>query len=223
MIAQTAHEQEIVMSRTFFSSRPGRRGTYCPQFDTLESRDAPGSLHGPGVIDPGSSGEARDRQAAQLAILAGIAASSQGTTKTTSPVVDFATRSIVFGESTLTRTDHGITMHLKATGVPAGAYSGWIPIFNPGDTVPVAAGWVAGHVVGRGGQLTFSVHLNEGESLSGHPVFPSGSLQDARRQEIRMVVRYHGPADPGRIHEQSHTFELGVAVDFLVTIHAPPP
>jgi hypothetical protein len=82
------------MSRNaFFSRRPRRGGTYCPQFDTLESRDAPGSLHGPGVIDPGSSGEARDRQAAQLAILAGIAASAQSPTRTTSPVVDFATRS----------------------------------------------------------------------------------------------------------------------------------
>jgi hypothetical protein len=149
------------------------------------------------------------------------AGSSHGAVTTTSPVVDFATQSIVFGESTLTRTDHGITMHLTATGVPAGVYTAWIPIFNPGETVPAAAGWVAGHVVGRGGHLTFSVHLNEGEFISGHPVFPSGSLQDARHQEIRMVVRYHGPVDPGRLYEQTHTYEPGVATDFLITIHRP--
>ena len=148
--------------------------------------------------------------------------SAQAPTVTTRPVVDFATQSIVFGESTLTRTDQGITIHLTATGVPAGVYSGWIAIFNPGGTFPVAAGRVAGHVVGEGGNLTFSVHLNEGEIISGHPVFPSGSLQDALRQEIRMVVRYHGPADPGRIYEQTHTFEPTRAFNFLITIHQAP-
>jgi len=135
-------------------------------------------------------------------------------------VVDFPTRSIVFGESTLTRTDRGITMHLTATGLPAGAYTGWIRIFSEdGSSV---AGRVAGHIVGEGGELTFSAHLNEGEIIGGHPVFPSGSLQDARGQDIVMVVRYHGPEDPGFIYEQTHTFELGVAIDALFTIHFAP-
>ncbi len=34
-----------------------------------------------------------------------------------------------------------------------------------------------------------------------------------------MVVRYHGPTDPGRIHEQTHTFEPDRAFNFLITIH----
>jgi hypothetical protein len=143
-------------------------------------------------------------------------------TQTTRTVVDFATRSMVFGESTLTRTDNGITMHLTATGVPAGAYSGWIPIFHPGGMVPVAAGRVAGHIVGEGGKLTLTAHLEEGEFISGHPMFPSGSVQDARLQDIAMAVRYHGPADPGRIYDQTHTFEPGVAVDYLFTRHNAP-
>jgi hypothetical protein len=143
-------------------------------------------------------------------------ANEHAATQTTSPVVDFATRSIVFGESTLTRTEHGITMHLTASGVPAGAYTAWIPIFGPNG--PIAAGRVAGHVVGEGGELTFSAHLQEGEILSGHPVIPSGSLTDARLQDIGMVVRSHGPADPERIYEQTHTFDNN-AFDYLFTRH----
>ena len=150
----------------------------------------------------------------------------EAATQTTRPVVVFDTRMdpepIVVGESTLTRTDDGITMHLTASGVPAGAYTAWIPIFEPGGTMPILAGWVAGHVVGNGGNLTFSVHLQEGEMISGHPAFPSGSLTDARAQDIGMAVRYHGPVDPGRIYEQTHTFEPGVAVDALFTRHNAP-
>ncbi|MEX2141786.1 MAG: hypothetical protein WD894_21150 [Pirellulales bacterium] len=147
-------------------------------------------------------------------------ANGNGATKTTQSVVDFATKSIVRGESTLTRTDNGITMHLTATGVEPGAYTGWIPIFGPSG--PIVAGRVAGHVVGEGGELTFTAHLKEGEIISGHPMIPSGSLTDARGQDIGMVVRYHGPADPGRIYEQTHTFEPGVATDFLFTRHDAP-
>jgi hypothetical protein len=216
------------MSPTPFSaSRTRRAGTFRPQVEALEDRFAPGSLFGtsPGpLIEPAGANEAaRERQPAKVAVLAALLhGHHRAPTVTTSPVVDRATQSIVFGESTLIRTDHGITMHLTATGVPAGAYTAWIPIFNPGETTPVAAGWVAGRVVGQGGHLNVAVHLKEGEILSGHPVFPSGSLSDARRQEIRMVIRYHGPVDPGRIYEQTHTFEPGVAVDFLITTHKAP-
>ena len=140
----------------------------------------------------------------------------------TSPVVLFFERDVVVGESTLVRTDTGVTMRLTAPGMPAGVYTAWMPLFHPGGTTPVAAGWVAGHVVGEGGDLIIVAHLNEGEFITGHPVFPSGSLQDARGQDIGMVIRYHGPADPGRIYEQTHTFEPGVAVDALFTRHNAP-
>ncbi len=196
------------MSRTPFSSRrPQRGGTFRPQLEALDERLAPGGLLG---VSPA---------AADLALAWLQASQQQAATQTTNPVVDFATRTIVFGESTLTRTDDGITMHLTAEGVPAGVYSGWIPLFNPGGTVPVAAGRVAGHVVGEGGKLTFSVHLNEGEIIEGHPVLPRGSLQDAQGQDIGMVARYHGPLDPGRIYEQTHTYDAAHASDFLFTRH----
>lgn len=213
------------MSRTRFSvgARP-RRG-YRPQVDVLEDRLTPSSGLGvspPMLVDCRDVPAEAARRADDIALGVGLSANQQAAIVTTSPVLEFANRNVVRGESTLRRTDHGITIHLRASDVPAGAYSGWIAIFSPGVTGPVAAGRVAGHVVGEGGNLNFSVHLNEGETISGHPVFPSGSLQDAQRQEIHMVVRYHGPADPGRIHEQTHTFEPTRAFNFLITIHPAP-
>jgi hypothetical protein len=152
----------------------------------------------------------------------GPAVADEGATRTTRPVVLFSDPNVVLGASTLTRTDDGITMHLTAPDLPAGAYTAWIPIFHPGEMVPAVAGWVGGHVIGEGGNLTFSVHLNEGEIIEGHPVFPSGSLLDARHQDIGMVIRYHGPVDPDRLYEQTHTFEPGVAIDALRTRHNAP-
>ena len=148
-------------------------------------------------------------------------ASADEATQTTRPVVDFFEGTLL-GVSTLTRTDSGITMHLTAYDLPAGAYSAWLPIFEPNGTVPVAAGWVGGHVIGEGGTLNVSVHLNEGEVIEGHPVFPAGAVEDARGQDIGMVIRYHGPADPGFIYEQTHTFEPDIAIDALRTRHNAP-
>jgi hypothetical protein len=140
-------------------------------------------------------------------------------TQTTRPVVDFFNTTIVLGESTLTRTDDGITMRLTVKNVQAGVYSAWIPIFDAGGTTPVVAGRVGGHVVGAGGVLILTAHLNEGQFIEGHPVFASGSLTDARAQDIGMVVRYHGPAEPGRIFEQMNNFEPATAIDFVRTRH----
>ena len=189
------------MSRTHGSCRP--------QLEVLEDRLTPGSLLG------------RPDPAPDLALLAGIlAAQQEGAISTTSPVVDFATGSIVYGESTLTRTDQGVTAHLSASGLAPGAYTFWMKVEAPG--MGPVAGWLAGHVVGQDGILNFSAHVSVGEVLSGNPDFPSGPLQDPLHSQITLVVRYHGPAEPGRIHEQTHTFEADRAVNFLISVHAPP-
>ena len=189
------------MSRTHGSCRP--------QLEVLEDRLTPGSLLG------------RPDPAPDLALLAGIlAAQQEAAISTTSPVVDFATRSTVFGESTLMRTDNGVIAHLTASGLAPGAYTFWMKVEAPdGSTV---SGRLAGHVVGQDGNVNFAAHVSVGEVLSGNPDFPSGPLQDPLHAQIRLVVRYHGPADPGRIHEQTHTFEPGVAVNFLISVHPPP-
>ncbi len=197
------------MSRTPFSCSPHRGGTFRPQLEALEDRLTPGGLSGaaPPALGP-----------------ALVDCWSHGATRTTSPVVDFATRSIVFGESTLTRTDHGVSIRLTTSGLPPGAYTAWWVVVNNPDTAPGTrtVGRAAGHVVGQSGNATFAAHLKEGEILQGHPTLSGGSLQDARRAEIRMVIRYHGPVDPRRVHEQTHTFEPDRARDVLITIHRAP-
>ena len=157
--------------------------------------------------------------------LSPAADSAQGAISTTSPVVDFATRSIVFGESTVTRTAEGVTAHLSASGLAPGAYTFWMKVDAPG--MGPVSGQLAGHVVGQDGILNFSAHVSAGEVLGAgndvNPDFPSGPLQDPLHAKITLVVRSHGPADPGQIYEQTHTNQPGVAVNFLISIHAPPP
>ena len=199
----------------FSSSRPRRRATFRPQLEVLETRLAPGSLHGMGHLPMGDDDDDRPGHRREMDILAQTAA-----IRTTSPVVDFATQSIVFGESTVTRTANGVTAHLTASGLTPGVYTFWMRVDAPG--MGPVAGRLAGHVVGQSGILNFSAHVSAGEVLSGHPVLPSGPLQDPLHATITLVVRSHGPADPGRIHEQTHTFEADRAVNFLISVHAPP-
>jgi hypothetical protein len=199
------------MSRTPISSRrPRRGGTFRPQLEALDDRLAPGGL--PGAPEPPP----------ELAYLAWLqAAQQQAATQTTSPVVEFSNRDVVRGESTLIRTDNGVTAHLTASGLAPGVYTFWMRVDAPG--VGPVAGRLAGHVVGESGILNVSAHVSVGEVLSGHPVLPSGPLQDPLHATITLVVRKHGPADPGRIYEQTHTFEPDRAFNFLISIHTPPP
>jgi len=206
------------MSRAPFSSRrPRNGGTFRPELEALENRLAPGSLTSLGhPITPGDSDDP------DLTFLAAQAFDAQqGVVTTTSPVVDFATHSIVFGESTVMRTENGITAHLTVSGLPPGAYTFWMRVDAPG--VAPAAGRLAGHVVGESGNATFSGHVKTGDVV-GDPSIPGleGTLQDPLHAKITLVVRSHGPAVPGQIFEQTHTFQPGVAVNFLVSVHAPP-
>ncbi len=136
----------------------------------------------------------------------------------------------VYGSATLHRNKNGITVNVKTSGLTPGyAYTLWIipfntpdicariydPVTNPesaciGDELFLADGDVifgAGHVVGGSGKGNFSGHLNNGDIGR----FGNG-LMDAQGAEIHVVVRCHGPADPGRISEQIHTFEEGCEV-----------
>ena len=206
------------MSRPLYSFRRSRHGsTYRPQVEVLETRLAPGSLGASShAINPGDSDDP------DLTFLAAMAFDAQqGAVTTTSPVVDFATRSIVFGESTVMRTENGITASLTVSGLPPGAYTFWMRVDAPG--VAPAAGRLAGHVVGESGNATFAGHVKTGDVV-GNPSIPGleGTLQDPLHANITLVVRSHGPADPGQIHEQTHTFQPGVAVNYLISIHAPP-
>jgi hypothetical protein len=194
------------MSRFFSASSPRRGGTFRPQLEALEDRFVPGGLSGAVPPDLGPA-------------LAG--GQQNGAIVTTSPVVLFTDHSVVVGESTLMRTENGVTAHLTASGLEPGVYTFWMRVDLPGGGT--VSGRLAGHVVGQSGILNFSAHVSVGEVLSGNPHLPSGPLQDPLHATITLVVRAHGPADPGRVHEQTHTFEPTTASNFLISIHAPPP
>ena len=140
----------------------------------------------------------------------------------------------VEGSATLHRNKDGITINVKTSELTPGyAYTLWIIPFNkpedcarildPANPVlslacrsdellPFTDGYGdviygAGHVVGGSGKGNFSAHLNNGDIGR----FGNG-LIDAQGAEVHIVVRCHGPADPGRISEQIHTFEVGCEV-----------
>ncbi len=208
------------MSRTLNSRSPRRVNSFHPQLEVLEDRLAPGTVFGASpLVDPGSLGAARHRQESEIAVLTGLAAGhAQASVRTTSDVISFADGTVK-GSSTLIRTDNGISVHLTTSGLQQGAYSVWWVVIEEGA---FKVGNATGRVVGPEGTATFAAHLNEGETLVGHPTLSGGSLQDARQAEIRVVIRFHGPADLGRIFEQTHTFEPGVGVDAQRSIHPAP-
>lgn len=53
---------------------------------------------------------------------------------------------------------------------------------------------------------------------------PGEVFEDAGTAEILMIVRYHGPVDPHRIYEQTHTLqpELGLEADVQFSPHPAP-
>lgn len=152
-----------------------------------------------------------------------LEAVSAKASKATLDVADELDGSGVDGSGTLHRNKNGITVNVKASGLTPGyAYTLWVIPFNyPGECsdLPVegcdgsdlfgdAKGDViygAGHVVGGSGKGNFSAHLNEGDIGR----VTEYGLIDAEGAEVHVVIRCHGPAIPGMISEQIHTFNGG--------------
>ena len=170
--------------------------------------------------------------------------------KTIEPVFDFAEFEIR-GASKLVRTDTGVSAELVTTGLPAGAYTCWFVVFNnpeqcalydelgPGscglelsDFLPASEGgttgfgfaFADGKIVDESGMATFGGHLKQGDVLMNDFLELDEVLEDPRTAEIHLIVRYHGPAEPGRIYEQTHTLEpeLGLEADLQFSVHAAP-
>ena len=138
-------------------------------------------------------------------------------TQTTSPVTIFAGATV--GSSTLTRTDSGVSFSLQTTGLQAGnAVTIWWMLFNPDGSVSVQ--YAAGHVIDEGGAAEFGGDLQVGDTkgvVNGGP-----GLLDAQGANVVLVVRDHGPADPGRVDEQIHTIGAcnPTCTDLQLSMHA---
>jgi hypothetical protein len=137
-------------------------------------------------------------------------------TQTMSPVATFA--GAAMGTSTLTRTGSGIAFSLQTSGLQAGhAVTIWWMVFNPDG--PLSVQYAAGHVIDDSGVAEFGGHLSVGDTdgvINGGP-----GLLDAQAANVVLVVRDHGPADPGRVDEQIHTFGVcnPTCTDLQMSMH----
>jgi hypothetical protein len=140
----------------------------------------------------------------------------------------------VAGESRLVRTDHGISMDLRTTGLePGHTYTVWWVIFNdpsacevpymcgPGDILVMnpeaeaagVVGYAAGNVVGNNGSFNAGARLNIGDSSgfleSSFLGIEHDGLTAPRDAEVHLIVRSHGPLVPAWIPRQIQSFGGG--------------
>jgi len=90
-------------------------------------------------------------------------------------------------------------------------------VFNPDGSVSVQN--AAGHVIDEGGGAEFGGHLKVGDTdgvIDGGP-----GLLDALGANVVLVVRDHGPKDPGTVDEQIHTFGAcnPTCTDLQISMH----
>lgn len=128
------------------------------------------------------------------------------------PVFEIGDETAVTGRSWLLRTDRGIFAVLRTGRLVRGdAYTVWAVVFNEpggcidgcdaGDLANPAAEAVSmpgGGRVAPGRRATFVVRVPAGADLT-----------DPHGAEIHFVVRTHGPAIPGLVHEQITTLNGG--------------
>jgi hypothetical protein len=162
-----------------------------------------------------------------------VAASAQAAPAThqVSNLAYFGTPTLVPGASaTLVRTDSGVGMTLHTSGLkPGDAVTVWWVIFNNpqycthgmfglrcgigdllvfgGDPrVDSSLMYAAGHVIGADGVGSYGGYLREGE-LTRDTVFGPGII-DSRTADVHLVVHDHGPAQPGIINDEIHSFGI---------------
>lgn len=165
-------------------------------------------------------------------------------TTTTSDIHFFATPDEVAGHSTLRRTDDDIRATFHAEGVlPEHAVTLWWVVFNEpercsapgcgqddifvgGDptaeldlegiaAADIVAGFASGDVSSPDGSLDLTATLEEHE-IGPEVIFGDGALlKDARRAEIHLVARSHGPAIEGDEDIQTGSFAGGCERDLF--------
>jgi hypothetical protein len=162
-----------------------------------------------------------------LALLSAIPLSRAGAaTQTTSNVTRIGDATMTkVGTSTLTRTGSGVSFSLQTSGLEAGhAVTIWWMVANPDGGVAVL--YAAGHVIDQGGAAEFGGYLQVGDNR-GYTMGDDRTLEDALGARVFLVVRDHGPAKPGTVDDQIHTFGecnpsgLENCHDLQISEHAP--
>ena len=121
-------------------------------------------------------------------------------------VLDYNLNEILGTSSTIHRNKNGITVNFKTKNlIPNNAYTLWFVIFADAGGPPVST-YAAGHVVGGSGKGNFSAHKSVGEIIEGDRVF---NFDNPETAEVHLALRSHGPAIPGMVDEQIHSFTGG--------------
>lgn len=170
-----------------------------------------------------------------LTALAVVATPAQGdgaASRSTRPVLTLPSPGnppTVVGSSELVRTDHGVTLTLKTSGlVPDHAVTLWLIAANspqdcqagtpgrsqcgPEDHVngrgDMSVQNVAGRIVGGNGTARYGAHLRVGDTT--HVLFEGEpGLLDPRGAELILILKTHGPKIPGLADEMLSTFAAG--------------
>jgi hypothetical protein len=159
-----------------------------------------------------------------VGLLAAIPLSRAGAAaQTTSNVTLMSDGSVVDGgTSTLTRTESGISFSLETSGLePGHAVTIWWMVVNPDGGVAVL--YAAGHVIDQDGTAEFGGYLQVGDSDGALSMGTDTSLEDALDATVYLVVRDHGPAKPGLVNQQIHTFGVcnPTCTDLQISEHQP--
>lgn len=169
---------------------------------------------------------------ASATMLVGMAVPGSAITQSAEPIAafwlsgfpDHAQGDPIDGASGTARlNNNGATITVKATGLEAGhAYTMWVVYFNDkGECVggcngPDLSGlggvtYGDGKVVGGSGNATFVARMNPGDGPTQGP--PGVVPYEHIDPEYHVVIRSHGPAIPGEVSAQIHTFAGGCSVE----------
>jgi hypothetical protein len=156
-----------------------------------------------------------------LGLLSAIPLSRAGAATQTTRDVNRISDNAKVGTSTLTRTGSGVSFSLQTTGLESGhAVTIWWMAANPDGGMAVL--YAAGHVIDQGGAAEFGGYLQVGDDR-GYQMGDDRTLEDALGATVYLVVRDHGPAKPGTVNDQIHTFgECNlICHDLQLSVHPP--
>jgi len=161
-----------------------------------------------------------------MSALSGHTALAGPASVSTGPVVEIAPGfPVVAGASSkIVRNDNGVTVSVSTT-VDPGTYTMWMLVWNDPEKCDGSPGlecdpavdamdcvlFTAGHVVGNNGTLNYSGHRrvydNSGSILEeGVPGPPCASgLTNPQGAAIHLIIRSHGPKQPGQVNLQIST------------------
>jgi len=148
------------------------------------------------------------------------------------------------GSSQLNREAAGLAMSLATTALtPGDAVTVWWVVFNHpencrakldnpsfpfrcGETdlsrpgVEASVLYAAGHVVGGSGKAGFGAHLAVGDT-TGALFGPGLEPPQLTVADVHLVVHDHGPADPGLMPAQIHSFDVcnTACTDVQASVH----